>query len=173
MHTQPPCVTLLAGRNMSSEHTLVVMCKYIQTRAEKDTKMACRHLWQTSFTRKASSQELTTVNQAPEVTYCRNIISGPWYLEIIFIKWNATLKTKCKIESTREDSCYFSVQEPPPSCHLSHLQKEGKEHTCHVFLWHLEVLHIWKRIKYNPIHLSLFRYCLCWNVSWKSIPFRG
>lgn len=25
------------------------------------------------------------------------------------------------------------------------------------------------KTKYNPINLALFKYCLCWNVSWNSI----
>jgi len=48
--------------------------------------------WTGFFCKGGLKPEVTKeVNQAPEVTYCRNIIPWTWYLERGFIKRNATL----------------------------------------------------------------------------------
>lgn len=130
------CTAGLGGAYPSS--TLVAMCTHAKKQSWEEHKMAS---W-TGYLRKGLKPEVTKeMNQASEVTYCRNVTSWLPYLERAFIKRNATLKTQCKTESTREVGGYFSVQEPPPSCFLSPNQREERTHLSPLSMTP-EVLHI-------------------------------
>lgn len=124
--------------------------------------MACRHLGLPSFAKEVTKE----VDQAPKVTYYKKIILWPWYLKRAFIKRNATSKTQCKKQRSHFVTLVFKCPHAPGF--LSLLQRGMNTLPSSSYdTWSAAYLR--KKRKYNTSHLSLYKYCLCWNISWKSI----
>lgn len=79
---------------------------------------------------------------------------------------------KNRVQKTKKPFCYFSVQVPPCSCFLSLLRRGMNTLPSSSYdTWSFAYLR--KKRKCNNSHLSLYKYCLCWNISRKSIPLHS
>lgn len=151
-----------AGSSMGYEHTLVAMCKHTKIRAKKDTGWHVGILDCLLSQRKLKKKWIkhqrwpTAKRSFFDLDIWKQILSR----EMLHQKHSA---------KNRGAICYFSVQVPPCSCFLSPLQRGMNTLPSSSYdTWSAAYLR--KKRKHNTSHFSLYKYCPCWNVSWKSIP---